>query len=113
MSAQGTLDKGIAGPLCLRVAFDDDVQTAIDAALGGLAKNAYAVRRVSYPGGVVEQFSMFDFVGFVTPDSTDYPDTIAPIGSTYLYLTASAGAVTNAQLFLKTAASTWTAYGSV
>jgi hypothetical protein len=40
-------------------------------------------------------------------------DTDAPIGSEWTQLTVSGGAVTAAKKFLKTAANTWTAMGSV
>lgn len=54
----------------------------------------------------------FRFFGFQAP-GTDYPDSIAPIGSEYLQYTVAGGVVTGFRVLHKTAANTWTVIGSV
>lgn len=54
----------------------------------------------------------FRFFGFQAP-GTDYPDSVAPIGSEYLQYTVAGGVVTGCRMLLKTAAATWTVVGSV
>lgn len=51
--------------------------------------------------------SIYHFVGGTVPNNTDYPDSIAPIGSTYLRLTITAEAVAAATLYIKNSAGNW------
>lgn len=79
-------------------------------------KNIIGVRAVNFPAdhpSGVSQHVMYDFLGTTTPDNTDYPDSIAPIGSTFQKLTYAGSAITGSSLYLKTAAATWTVMGSV
>jgi hypothetical protein len=88
------------------------------------AKNKMASIEVSYQGGEAStsgspsgqkpfKHSVYWFVGGTTPTNTDYPDSIAPIGSMFTKLTITSEAVAGASMYLKTAAATWTAMGSV
>jgi hypothetical protein len=71
--------------------------------VGQVAKlETYAV-----PGGL-ESYETKTFWGDTVPDNTDYPDTVAPIGSIFHRLVVSAGVVAGAATYLKTAAATWT-----
>jgi hypothetical protein len=85
--------------------------TTIDALVG--AKNAMAQVLVSWPGMTPEKHKFFLFAGSSVPDNTDYPDSIAPIGSLFFHLKVTTGAVAGAALYQKTAAGTWTVIGAV
>jgi hypothetical protein len=54
---------------------------------------------------------MFDFVGGTVPDDTDYPDSIAPVGSTFCRLIVVANVITGAEYYLKAAAGIWVLIG--
>lgn len=77
------------------------------------AKNAFAQLLVTWPGMTPEGHKLFFFAGSSVPDNTDYPDTIAPIGSFYVHLKVTTGAVAGAAFYQKTAAATWTVIGAV
>lgn len=77
------------------------------------AKNTMAQFIVTWPGQTPEKHRSFWFLGQTVPDNTDYPDTIAPIGSLYTHIKIATGAVSTASLYQKTAAGTWTVIGSV
>jgi|GEM_PF-7063567 len=79
-------------------------------------KNIIGTFGVNMPSdhpNVLPSHKCYDFFGFTTPDNTDYPDTVAPIGSTFRKFTVAAGVVTGATMYMKTAAATWTVYGSL
>lgn len=79
-------------------------------------KNIIGVIGVNPPAdhpAALPTHTCYDFAGFTVPDNTDYPDSIAPIGSTYRRFIVSGGAVTGASMYLKTAAGTWTVIGAV
>lgn len=89
----------------------DSVQTT--------AKNKFGSLEALYIGGEAStestpsgtapfKHALYFFVGGTVPDNTDYPDSIAPIGSFFLRLTITTAAVAGAALYLKTAATTWT-----
>lgn len=82
------------------------------------AKNKRSSCEINYIGGEASiegtpanalpfKYEVFDFVGGTTPDNTSYPDTIAPIGSTFLKLGVSSNAINAAAFYIKTAAATW------
>lgn len=73
------------------------------------AKNGFAQVLITWPGMTPEKHKYFLFVGSTVPDNTDYPDTIAPIGSEYTRIIVTAGVVAGALKYVKTAAATWTA----
>lgn len=77
------------------------------------AKNAMAQVLVTWPGMTPEKHKFFIFAGSSVPDNTDYPDTIAPIGSLYFHLKVTTGAVAGSALYQKTGAATWTVIGAV
>jgi len=77
------------------------------------AKNVGQQVLVSWPGQTPDRHKFFDFVGTTVPDGTDYPDTIAPIGSFYTHLKITAGVVAGASRYQKTSAATWTVIGAV
>lgn len=88
------------------------------------AKNKVCSTEIQYIGGEAStegspsgqapfKHTTYHFVGGTTPDNTDYPDSIAPIGSTFCKLTVTSQAVSGASLYLKTAAGTWTPFGSI
>ena len=89
----------------------------IDAEMADLdRKNVGMIAKIltfSEPDGL-EGHTVRHFFGDTVPDNTDYPDTVAPIGSEFCHLKVSgAGVVTGASKYLKTAAATWTVMGSV
>ena len=73
------------------------------------AKNIMAQVIVTWPGLSPNSHKLFWFVGSSVPDNTDYPDTIAPIGSRFTRLIITGDAVSGALEYVKTAAGTWTA----
>lgn len=77
------------------------------------AKNMMAQVEARWPGQTPDKHKCFWFVGQTVPDNTDYPDSIAPIGSLYTQLSVTSGAIAGAKLYMKTAAATWTVIGSV
>ena len=89
---------------------------ALDAELADFtAKNQGYICKIlmySAPGGI-EGHTIRHFTGDTVPDNTDYPDDLAPIGSEFTRLIITAGVVTGASKYLKTAAATWTAFGSI
>jgi hypothetical protein len=106
----------------IRARFNTDIPP-LDA-VQTTAKNKISSLELNYMGGEGSvdgapsgtgpfKYQSFDLVGGTVPDNTDYPDSIAPIGSTYLRLTVSAGAVVAASFYRKTAAGTWTIQGAV
>ncbi len=78
-------------------------------ALVPTCKNKIQEITILMPDNAPYEYRLYDIIGEETPDNTLYPDTVAPIGSTYLKLTLTAGVVTAAARYLKTAAATWTA----
>lgn len=89
---------------------------AIDAEIADFdKKNVGLICKVltySLPGGL-EGHTMRYFTGDTVPDNTDYPDTVAPIGSEFCRLIVTAGVVTGAEKYLKTAAATWQKFTTV
>ena len=90
---------------------------ALDAEIADVntAKNVGSISKVlmySAPGGI-EGHTIRNFIGDTVPDNTDYPDDVAPIGSEYCRLEITAGVVTGSAKYLKTAAGTWTIFGSI
>lgn len=77
------------------------------------AKNMFAQLSVSWPGQTPDKHKLFFFVGLTVPDGTEYPDAIAPIGSVFIRLGVTSGAIAGATLYMKTAADTWTVAGSL
>jgi len=82
------------------------------------AKNKFKSLEIEYLSGEAStegspsgqapfKHSCYDFVGGTVPDNTDYPDSIAPIGSTFLRLVVTSEVITGAELYIKTAAGTW------
>lgn len=75
------------------------------------AKNAYAQILVAWnaaPAGTPGKHKAFWFSGQTIPNNTDYPDTIAPIGSKYTRFGLNGNAVvTVAEEYLKSAAGVW------
>lgn len=65
----------------------------------------------THPSGPLRH-KVVTFFGFQAPGS-DYPDSIAPIGSKYVQFTVAGGAVTACRTLTKTAAATWTVDGSI
>jgi len=92
------------------VSMDLGVQTA-----QGLVavKNIFAQIEARWPGQTPDKHKVFFFLGQTVPDNTDYPDTIAPIGSLFIQIGITTGAVAGATMYLKTAAATWTVIGGV
>lgn len=82
-------------------------------ALVPTSKNKAVEITILMPDNAPYEYRLYHFYGEETPDGTLYPDSIAPIGSEYTKLTLTAGVVTAAAKYLKTAAATWTAFGSV
>jgi hypothetical protein len=89
-----------------KVVFDPGSMTS-DALIA--AKNVMAQFIITWPGMTPDHHKAFWFVGSSVPDGTDYPDSVAPIGSLFLRIIVTSGAVSGALLYLKTAAATWTA----
>lgn len=90
------------------------LETGRQTAVGlGMPKNIIAQMEVRWPGQTPDKHKLFWFVGQTVPDNTEYPDTIAPIGSMYTQLGVTSGAIAGATFYMKTAAATWTAMGSV
>lgn len=87
--------------------FDTGVTTAT-AVLSGAPKNMIAQVAWNRPGEAIEKHNSYWFIGNTVPNNTDYPDSIAPIGSMYTYL-AGTTSITGSNLYIKTAAGTWTA----
>jgi hypothetical protein len=85
---------------------DTGRQTAVGI---GMPKNIIAQVEVRWPGQTPDKHKLFWIVGQTVPDNTDYPDTIAPIGSRYTRLIVTSGAIAGALEYVKTAAATWTA----
>ncbi len=73
------------------------------------AKNVAAQFLMNWPGQAPAQHRWAFFVGTTVPDNTDYPDSLAPIGSWYQRIIITTGAVSGSLLYIKTAAATWTA----
>jgi hypothetical protein len=104
-------DKGFLKPrFNTDIAPMDAVQTT--------AKNKVSSLEINYIGGEASvegtpanaapfSYKKYDFVGGTVPNATDYPDSIAPIGSTFLRLIVSGNAVTGAEMYLKNKASQW------
>ncbi len=82
-------------------------------ALVPTCKNKTRETTILMPDNAPYEYRIYDFFGEETPDNTLYPDTLAPIGSSYTKLTFTSGVVTGATKYLKTAAATWTVYGSL
>ncbi len=87
---------------------------AIDAEIASLdRKNVGMICKVltySAPNGL-EGHTMRYFTGDTIPNATDYPDTVAPIGSCFCRLVVSGtGVVTGKDMYVKSAASTWVLY---
>ncbi len=82
-------------------------------ALVPTCKNKTLEKTILMPDNAPYEYRCFEFWGEETPDNTLYPDTLAPIGSTYTKLTLTSGLVTGATKYMKTAAATWTVYGSL
>lgn len=105
-------DKGFLKPrLNTDISPMDSVETT--------AKNRISSCEVNYIGGEASTegspanaapftHKKYDFVGGTVPNATDYPDSVAPIGSTFLRLIVTSNAVSGAELYLKTEASKWT-----
>jgi len=89
-----------------RACWDINKLTA-DAVLS--AKNVTVQEHISWGGQTPSTHMMYHFLGTTVPDNTDYPDTLAPIGSQFKRLVITSGAVAGSQMYLKTAAATWTA----
>jgi len=77
------------------------------------AKNIIAQEVIDWPGETPARHKVFWFMGTTVPDNTDYPDSIAPIGSEYKRLIITDGAVSGCMNYLKTAAGTWAEIGDV
>lgn len=77
------------------------------------AKNIMAQVKVSWPGQVPDKHKCFWFVGDSIPDNTDYPDSIAPIGSLFTHLRVTANVVATASLYMKVATGSWIVIGAV
>lgn len=86
-------------------------KTTADALIG--VKNVVAQLEIRAEGHAPWKHKCFDFVGFEIPDNTEYPDSIAPIGSEYKRFILTDGVVTGCMKYLKTAADTWTEMGEV
>ena len=82
-------------------------------ALVPTAKNKGLEITILMPDNAPYSYRLYHFYGEETPDGTLYPDAVAPIGSEYTKLTFTAGVVSGATKYLKTAADTWTLFGSV
>lgn len=100
-----TTDKTLAGGM-----FHIDKITA-DAVLS--AKNVITQLVMNWPGETPEQHKTYEFFGTSVPDDTDYPDTLAPIGSSYRRYIITAGAVSGFMMYYKTAAATWSEVGDM
>jgi len=82
------------------------------------AKNKYKSLEIEYLGGEAStegspsgqapfKHSCYDFVGGTVPNDTDYPDSVAPVGSSYCRLVVSSEVIVGAEQYLKTAAGVW------
>jgi hypothetical protein len=78
-------------------------------ALVPTCKNKIQETTILMPDNEPYEYRLYHIIGAEVPDNTLYPDTLAPIGSTYLRLILTNGVVTGALMYLKTAAATWTA----
>jgi hypothetical protein len=77
-------------------------------ALVPTCKNRIRETTILMPDNAPYEYRMYDFIGEETPDGALYPDSVAPIGSTYMKLTITANVVAGANLYLKKTAATWT-----
>lgn len=100
------------------MAFADDKKIVVtkrenfnggDALLDDILSSA-AVTDVRFPAasGYPSKHTSFDLVGTIVPSTEDELKAL-PIGSTYLRLILQNGVVTGSELYLMTAAETWTA----
>lgn len=82
------------------------------------AKNKVSSLEINYIGGEASvegtpanaapfSHKKYDFVGGTVPNDTDYPDSVAPIGSTFLRLIVTSNAIAGAELYLKKKAAQW------
>jgi len=97
-----------------RIHFDANLPPIDATAVSGYKNtvSTHEVESFGNPGGL-ETYRFVHIVGDTVPDNTDYPDTVAPIGSKFTRLIITAGVVTGAAEYMKTAAATWTIIGSV
>lgn len=76
------------------------------------AKNGFAQMEARWPGQTPEKHKAFWFAGQTVPDNTDYPDSIAPIGSLYFRYRVTDGAISNCEVYVKRSAGLWSPLGS-
>ena len=85
----------------------------IVASLGGASvgqvQNAMTSIEAQFPDNLPSTHRTIEFAGRTTPDNTDYPDSVAPIGSTFRKYVVTAGVVTGFTMYHKVAAATWQA----
>ena len=97
----------------IRATKSDNTSTA-DAVLSGIL----SVREqllVQFPGVTAagdvglypSSHQAFSFVGTMVPNNTNLPDSLAPIGSTFLRLEVSGGEIISASNYTKVSAATW------
>lgn len=94
-----------------QVTFTDErgpLVASLGAASVGSVRNLHSSEEIFFPDTGLS-CRVLHFIGRTTPDNTDYPDSVAPIGSTFLRLTEVAQAVTAAVLYRKVSAATWQA----
>lgn len=77
------------------------------------AKNVFGQLEVRMEGHAPWKHKCFFFAGTEIPDNTEYPDSLAPIGSEYKRFIITDGAVAGCMNYLKTAAGTWSEIGDV
>lgn len=77
-------------------------------ALVPTCKNRVQELTILMPDNAPYEYRSYHFIGEETPDNTLYPDTVAPIGSTYMKLTITANVVAGANLYLKKTTGAWT-----
>lgn len=90
----------------------------LDSLNSGASKNRTGSLEIEYMGGegsVVGtpsgtapfKYACYDFIGGTVPNNTDYPDTVAPVGSKFCRLVVVSEVVVGAEEYLKTAAGIW------
>lgn len=80
-------------------------------ALVPTCKNKVQETTILMPDNAPYEYRLFKIYGEEVPTNTNYPDTVAPIGSEYTQLAFTAGVVSGATKYMKTAAATWTVMG--
>lgn len=93
-------------------AFQSNNLPTMDALVPTL-KNKAVETTILMPDNAPYEYRVYEIWGEETPTDSNYPDTVAPIGSRYYKLTITDGVVAACMPYIKTAAATWSEIGDI